>query len=97
MVHCINQPISAELVECRVNVGLDAEHVFRFELLVLSQQAIDALGAIWGAPLGTQAVLVSIGRDAAIGCGNHPARRIKDAGQLLEWEITTPLVGVISS
>src|SRR5579863_4008015 len=78
-----------------MNVGLQVQHVSGGELAARFQYVINARGPPRSFPFHADRVGVLVWSNPAIGGRNDAGRWIVDVRQLVEWNIGSPLVGVV--
>src|SRR5437879_7218479 len=97
MIQCVRKALGAEVIELRINISLQSEHVGRRELLVRTQHLIDSLRSIGRFPFNANGIGISVTSDAPISSCQNARWRIEDGGQLFERDIANPLMFVIAT
>ena len=83
------------MVQRRVDICLQRQHVGGRQLFPRIQHAVDASRAPGRIPHGANGVRVFVGNDAAIGSRKDPTWRVEHAGKFLKRNVAGPFVGVV--
>ncbi len=95
MVDGVGEALGYDVVQVGVDVGLEAKHVGRGEVLGGDEGLPDALVAVGIGPVKGDDEGVVVGGDARVGGGEDSAGRVEGLGKLIEGDVAGPLAAGI--
>ena len=93
VVDGVGEALGDDVVEVRVDVRLEGEHVGGGEVVAGGENLPDAFVAVGGAPVKGDGEGVVVRRDAGVGCGEDTVRWVEGLRKLVEGDVACPVLG----